>query len=48
MTFEELMTKVRDLASKTDASGRDFLAVQVNIAGKEGGAVDEMDELLED
>ncbi|MBR6344832.1 MAG: SCP2 sterol-binding domain-containing protein [Lachnospiraceae bacterium] len=37
MTFEELLTKVRDLASKTDASGRDFLAVQVNITGKEGG-----------
>ena len=37
MTFEELLTKVRDLASKTDALGRDFLAVQVNITGKEGG-----------
>ena len=37
MTFEELLTKVRDLASETDASGRDFLAVQVNITGKEGG-----------
>lgn len=37
MTFEELLTKVRDLASKTDASGRDFLAVQVNITGNEGG-----------
>lgn len=39
MTFEELLTKVRDLASKTDASGRDFLAVQVNITGKEGGVL---------
>ncbi len=37
MTFDELLTKVRGLASKADASNRDFLAVQVNITGKEGG-----------
>ena len=37
MTFDELLTKVRGLASKTDVTGRDFLAVQVNITGKEGG-----------
>ena len=37
MTFDESLTKVRDLASKTDVAGRDFLAVQVNITGKEGG-----------
>ena len=37
MTFDELLTKVRGLASKTDVSGRDFLAVQINITGKEEG-----------
>ncbi len=37
MTFNELVEKVRKLAGNVDASGRDFLAVQVNIEGKENG-----------
>ncbi len=37
MTFDELLTKVRKMASTVDAAGKDFLAVQVNITGKEGG-----------
>ena len=37
MTFDEIMTKVKDMASKVDASGTDFLAVQVNLTGKDGG-----------
>jgi len=37
MTFDELLTKVRTLASGVDASNRDFLAVQINITGKESG-----------
>ena len=37
MTFDELLTKVRTLASGVDASNRDFLAVQVNITGKDSG-----------
>ena len=37
MTFNELVEKVRGLAGKVDANGRDFLAVQVNIEGKENG-----------
>ena len=37
MTFEELLTKVRKLAAKADVSNQDFLAVQVNITGKEEG-----------
>lgn len=37
MKFDELITKVRNIASKTDVSGHDFLAVQVNITGKESG-----------
>ncbi len=37
MTFDELRRKVRGLASNTDVTGSDFLAVQVNITGKEGG-----------
>lgn len=37
MTFDEIMTKVKDMASKVDASGTDFLAVQVNLTGKESG-----------
>jgi len=37
MTFDEIVTKVRNLASGVDASNRDFLAVQVNFIGKEPG-----------
>ncbi len=37
MTFNELLTKVREKASDVDVSGRDFLAVQVNITGKDSG-----------
>ncbi len=37
MTFEELLTKVRGIAANVDASGKDFLAVQVNITGKDSG-----------
>lgn len=37
MTFDELLEKVRKAASKADVSDKDFLAVQVNITGKESG-----------
>ena len=37
MTFNELVTKVRNMASEVDASNRDFLAVQINITGKDPG-----------
>ena len=37
MLFNELIEKVRGLAGSIDASGRDFLAVQVNITGEHGG-----------
>ncbi|MCR4890534.1 MAG: SCP2 sterol-binding domain-containing protein [Ruminococcus sp.] len=37
MTFEELLSKVRKMASNVDVSGVDFLAVQVNITGSNGG-----------
>ena len=37
MTFDELLTKVRKIAEKVDVSDKDFLAVQVNITGKEEG-----------
>ena len=37
MTFNELVTKVRNMASQVDASNRDFLAVQINITGKDPG-----------
>ncbi len=39
MKFDELLTKVRGLTSRIDASGTDFLAVQVNITdkGEDGG-----------
>ncbi len=36
MTFDELLTKVRKLASGADAN-RDFLAVQINITGNNPG-----------
>lgn len=35
MTFDDLLAKTREIASSLDASGTDFLAVQVNL--KEGG-----------
>jgi putative sterol carrier protein len=37
MTFDELVTKVRNMAQKVDASNKDFLAVQINIEGKDSG-----------
>lgn len=37
MTFNEILDKVRGLASKADVSNVDFLAVQVNITGKSTG-----------
>ena len=37
MTFNELVAKVKGMAEKVDASGTDFLAVQVNIEGKDSG-----------
>lgn len=37
MTFNELLTKVRNMAEGVDASGVAFLAVQVNIKGDNGG-----------
>ncbi len=37
MTFDEIMAKVKAMAAKVDASGTDFLAVQVNLTGKESG-----------
>ena len=37
MTFNELLNAVREKASAIDAQGKDFLAVQVNITGDNGG-----------
>ncbi len=37
MTFDELLTKVRTKAESVDVSSSDFLAVQVNITGKDEG-----------
>lgn len=37
MTFDEIMAKVKKTAAKIDASGTDFLAVQVNLTGKDSG-----------
>ena len=37
MTFNEILEKVRSKAAVTDASGVDFLAVQVNFTGDNGG-----------
>ena len=37
MTFEEIMTKVKEKAKEVDASKADFLAVQVNLTGENGG-----------
>ena len=39
MTFDEIMAKVKAMAAKVDASGTDFLAVQVNLTGKESGVL---------
>ena len=37
MTFDELIKKLKGMADKIDATGMDFLAVQVNITGDNGG-----------
>ncbi len=37
MKFEELIKKVRETAARINAENRDFLAVQVNISGENGG-----------
>lgn len=37
MTFEELLEKVRGKMAKVDVKDQPFLAVQVNISGKNGG-----------
>ncbi len=37
MTFDELLKKVRTIAEGADVSACDFLAVQVNITGKDEG-----------
>lgn len=37
MTFDEMLAKVRRAAAGVDASNRDFLAVQVNVTGKDSG-----------
>ena len=37
MSFDELLARVRKIADKVDASGVEFLAVQVNITGADGG-----------
>lgn len=37
MTFDEIMAKVKEMAKDVDAAGTDFLAVQVNLTGKNGG-----------
>ncbi len=37
MTFDELLEKVRGIAAKTDVSNTDFMAVQINITGDNGG-----------
>ncbi len=37
MTFDGLLKKVRKIAGNVDAEGKDFLAVQVNITGDNGG-----------
>lgn len=37
MKFMEVVEKVRNIASGVDASNRGFLAVQINLIGKEAG-----------
>ena len=37
MTFNDVLAKVKDVAGDADLTGKDFLAVQVNLTGKDGG-----------
>ncbi len=37
MKSDELLTKIRGMAANVDAGGRDFLAVQINVTGEDGG-----------
>ena len=37
MTFNEILEKTRERAKTADVSGIDFLAVQINLTGPEGG-----------
>lgn len=37
MTFEETLAKVRGIAANENAEGAPFLAVQINLTGKNGG-----------
>lgn len=37
MTFDELLTKVREIGAGMDVSGVDFLAIQVTITKENGG-----------
>ncbi len=37
MTFNDVLAKVKEVATDADLTGKDFLAVQVNLTGKEGG-----------
>ena len=37
MTFNEIVEKTRERAKTTDISGVDFLAVQINLTGPDGG-----------
>ena len=37
MTFDEILSAVRETAQTTDISDIDFLAVQINLTGKDGG-----------
>lgn len=37
MNFDEILSAVRGTAATTDISGIDFLAVQINLTGKDGG-----------
>ncbi len=37
MTFNDVLSKVKEIAADADLTGKDFLAVQVNLTGKEGG-----------
>ncbi len=39
MKFEEILAATRAAAAKVDASGVDFLAVQVNFTGENGGVL---------
>lgn len=37
MTFDETLAKVRGIAANQNAEGAPFLAVQINLTGKDGG-----------